>query len=469
MSRQIVVDIVGDASKFNKATQDATSSGGRFSASAVKGFGLGVGLGVFNLATSAIGGITDALGGMDQAFKDDQVSQVKLGTALKNNIPNFDGNTKAVEDYAAAQQALGFEDDQVRDSIGQLVGVTHDQTEAMKLNSIAQDLARAKGLDLATAADLVTKAYEGNGRALKAQGIDIGNAKTATELLDAVQQNVKGSAEAWAQTSEGRVAVANAKTAESMEKIGAVVDKVASVILPIAADAFGLVADVVSNVADAVTPVVAAIVKELTPAFRTVVGFVNGTVIPVMREIAKVVFPAVGAALGILSGVFKTVFGVISTIVSTFVSAFKLEFEIVGNVIGVLGKVFTGLRDLVARVFSAIAVPIRQAINGIIGIVNNVIGAINAIQVHIHVGPVNLDWDGLNLGRIPRLHQGGIVPGMPGADVPAILQAGERVIAADKAGSPGVTIVVEQFYGSDTEMERFADKIARRFAILEGI
>ena len=61
---------------------------------------------------------------MDKAFKEDQASQALLGTALKNNIPNWDGNAKGVEKYASAQAKLGFADDDVRTSIGQLIGVT---------------------------------------------------------------------------------------------------------------------------------------------------------------------------------------------------------------------------------------------------------------------------------------------------------------------------------------------------------
>src|SRR4029077_2910903 len=152
-----VVEIVGDASKFSKSTQEAIDGTSTLSGklrTVGKGMVIGGGIASFNLLTDAIGIGIGKLGEAKQAFGDDQVSQAKFAQALKNNIPAWDGSTAAVEKYAAAQGKLGFTDDEIRDSIGQLIGVTHDLTEAQNLNSLAQDLARAKGIDLATASDI---------------------------------------------------------------------------------------------------------------------------------------------------------------------------------------------------------------------------------------------------------------------------------------------------------------------------
>lgn len=462
--RQIVVDIIGDSSKFEKATNAAVTSGSKFSKQAVKGFGLGVGLGVFSLATGAVDALVGSLGDMQQAYKDDQVSVAKLGTALKNNIPNWDGNTDAVEEYAAAQGRLGFQDDEIRDSIGQLIGVTHDLTEAQELNTLAQDLARAKGIDLATATDVITKAHEGNGRALKSLGIDIGNAKTATEFLDAAQKNVKGSAEAWAATSEGKAAVANVRNAESMEKIGKVVDRVATVVLPIAAEAFSLVADVVSNVAEAVGPLIEEIVKELTPAFRTVMAFITGTVIPVLNRVAQVVLPPLRTIIGVVANAFKTHIGIMVTVITGAAT-------IIGNIVNTITGIFNRLVGFLGGLPTRIGNAVRGMWNGILtafkSVINAVIRGWNSLKFSlpsIDLGPLG-KVGGFTIGtpNIPYLHKGGIVPGSPGSDVAAILQAGEQVIPRGEAGR-NIVIQVEHFYGSDTDMERFADRLARRLA-----
>ncbi len=52
-----------------------------------------------------------------------------------------------------------------------------------------------------------------------------------------------------------------------------------------------------------------------------------------------------------------------------------------------------------------------------------------------------------NAGIIPLLHQGGIVPGPPGADVPIVAQAGERIIptsqVSEEGGGGDINIVIE--------------------------
>ena len=50
----------------------------------------------------------------------------------------------------------------------------------------------------------------------------------------------------------------------------------------------------------------------------------------------------------------------------------------------------------------------------------------------------------LTVPQIPRLHSGGTVPGAPGAEMLAILQAGEQVIpAGGQSAGGGVTVNVK--------------------------
>lgn len=439
MARQIVVEIVGDASKFNSATSGAITKAEGLGGSLKnigKGIAVGAGVAAFGLLTGAMDIAIGTLGAMDQAFKDDEVSQTKLAQALKNNIPNWSGSTKAVEEYASAQGKLGFTDDEVRDSLGQLIGITHDLTKAQELNTLAQELARAKGIDLATASDIVTKAAQGNGKALKGLGIDIKGATDAAGMLDAIQQNVKGSAEAWAATNEGKLAVSNVKVGEAMEKIGGVIDKVAQVVLPALADAFSFVADVVAQA----MPFVEGAIKALGPVFKAV------------GAIAGVVFKGIGVAIGVVAGVIRVQVAIISGILN----ALRVIFTVVGN--------------FVKMIWDGVIGVIKGAINGVIGIINGVIGAINGIQVHIHVGPVNLDWNGLKIPRIPKLHAGGIVPGTPGAEVLTLLQAGERVLPRNRAGgAQEIHIHIDQgAYIDGPSIDLLTNKIAARLRVAPG-
>jgi hypothetical protein len=397
MSRQIVVEIVGDASRFNKGVDQAITKTEGITGK-LKGVGkgmvIGAGIGAFNLLTTAIETGVSALGDAYDAFLEDQKGQAMLAQALKNNIPNWDGNTAGAEEYASAQARLGFADDEVRESLGQLVGITHDLTEAQELNTLAQDLARAKGIELSAATDIVTKAHEGNGKALKALGVDIGGAKTAAEMLDAIQKNVTGSAETWAATNSGKVAVSQVKVGEAMEKVGGVVNRFAEILLPALADAFVWISD---NVLPPLVDALDWIADNVIPPLSDVITFLTDEVIPP------------------------------------------------------LGDAFEGIGKIVDRVFKVVPAAIKTAINAVIGTVNGIIRAINSISIHVSIpnplgGEFRLDWNGVNLGYIPYLHTGGVVPGMPGTNVLAMLQAGERVTPAGDGA--GVTVVVNgNIYG----------------------
>jgi len=481
--RQIIVEIVGDAGKFTGTLSEAQGAIGKFT-NVTKGIGLGIGSAAFDLAANAVSGFVSQLGDAAQAYRDDQVSQQKLATALKNNVPAWNGSTDAVEAYASAQQRLGFQDDDIRASISQLIGITHDQTEAMQLNSLAQDLARAKGLDLAQATDLVTKAHEGNGKALKALGIDIGDAKTAAELLDAVQQNVSGSAEAWAETAEGRTAVQQAKQAEAWEKIGAVVSRITDAVLPLATAALEVIADVISNVADAAQPVIDTLVQEFTPAFKSLTDFITKTAMPVIKEIAQRVIPLISSAvktvwdivkpiLGLLGDLWRTEFNIIMNIIKTAIDVIQNiattvsgVAKTVGTAIGNIVGFFTGIGDKIDRATKGMWDGIWQAFRSVI---NTLIRGWNSLKFtmpQIDLGPLG-KVGGFTIGtpNIPYLHRGGIVPGLPGSDVPAILQAGEQVIPRNKAGGGDVHIHIGTFVGSGADIDRLADLIAQRMRL----
>jgi hypothetical protein len=459
VTREIHVDVVGDASKFNSTVDQATTKaegfGGKLK-NVGKGVSMGVGIAAFSLLGTAISGAISLLDDAHQAFLDDQVSATNLANAVKNNVPGaYEAAAAAAETFAGAQGDLGFADDDVRESLSQLVGTTHDVEEAQKLAALAMDLARAKGIDLATATDAVQKASEGQGRALKALGVDVGTSTDAATLLAAAQDNVRGSAEAWAATSEGRVAASQVKIGEAMEKVGGVIDKVAQVAIPLLAGALDFIITTFGEVWAAIQPIVSTIASTLIPIFRKA------------AEIGRLFVAAIINAIRTVAPVFQTVFGIIGKIVEVFANLFSTEMAIVGNVIGVLGKVFNGLSQLVGRVFGAIGGIIKGAINAVIGIVNGVIGAINSIQVHIHVGPVNLDFNGLGIPKIPRLHSGGIVPGGANSEMLAILQGGETVIPRDGGGGGNVNINIAAFYGSDENAQMFADRIARRVLVAQ--
>ena len=90
-------------------------------------------------------------------------------------------------------------------SLAKLVSVTKDATEALELQRIAMDLARLRGMDLATASDLIGKVYGGNVGILSRYGIQLEKGTTATEALAEIQRRAAGQAAAYADTTQGKL------------------------------------------------------------------------------------------------------------------------------------------------------------------------------------------------------------------------------------------------------------------------
>ncbi len=192
-----------------------------------KGFAIGVAAGAtgaaLNLLSQAAGNAVGFLEDSAKAFNEEQASIQHLGTSLKANIPNWDGNTTAIEKVLKAQEKLGFTDDEQRDSLAKLVAATHDVTKAQEIQSVAMDLARFKGISLADATDALTKVEAGSYRILKSLGIELKNGATQADALAAVEGVAAGQAADFAQTNEGKLLVSQVKVNDAMEKFGSTV------------------------------------------------------------------------------------------------------------------------------------------------------------------------------------------------------------------------------------------------------
>jgi hypothetical protein len=275
MPRELKVALVADARPFNNTLDAAigkvtgfkkrleTTGGG----SLTKGLAIGAGVASFNLLTSAISAGVGAMDEMHQAFLDDEASQARLQNVLKNTVSNYDEAIKQAEDFAAAQAALGFTDDSVRDSQEQLVGMTKNLAEANNLVTLSEDIARAKNIDLAQATDVVTKAYAGQARGLTALGINTQGQTGRTALLAAAWNNVRGAVDKYATIGAGKVAAANAKMDQTMEKLGGAIDKISQVVIPVMVAGFGAIVDASGEIIAALTNVYNFVAGYLGPAF----------------------------------------------------------------------------------------------------------------------------------------------------------------------------------------------------------
>lgn len=143
----------------------------------------------------------------------------------------------------------------------------------------------------------------------------------------------------------------------------------------------------------------------------------------------------VAAAMRFIQGIIQVVTAVISGNWSGAWNGIKNVFGgiwdgikgIVSFGVGVIRSALSGLLGWVGSAFSgignAILSPFRAALGGFKSLWNSTIGGKGFSTPSWIPGPL-----GGKEFRIPTLHQGGIVPGPMGQEVPAILQAGEAVL-----------------------------------------
>jgi hypothetical protein len=131
--------------------------------------------------------------------------------------------------------------------------------------------------------------------------------------------------------------------------------------------------------------------------------------------------------LAVLTGPIGLAVLVISRHKDTIIRFFR---EIPGKIVGF----FQSLPGRVGDVFASIG---RAMGDGLKRAWNSTIGGRGIHIPSVGVGPFRTP--GLDI-TIPRLHGGGIMPGAPGTEGLALLQAGERVTPASRAG--GVTVVI---------------------------
>lgn len=118
----------------------------------------------------------------------DEKATARLNATLRARGLLTEKNTKAIEEAIAAGQRLAFTDDDVRTSIETATQFTGKFSKALQIQRVAQDLAVAKGIDLATATQIVGKAFIGNGKALKAYGIELTKTSTVTSQVEKVTE-----------------------------------------------------------------------------------------------------------------------------------------------------------------------------------------------------------------------------------------------------------------------------------------
>ncbi|MFA6158901.1 MAG: hypothetical protein WC763_04765 [Candidatus Paceibacterota bacterium] len=202
---QILLSLKDEASKKLKTFGEAAEK--TFKVSLVAATAAGTAIAAFGVSSI-------------KAFAESQAEMAKFEATMKSIPGATDKTRQALLSAASAVRKLGFGDEEASNAMAMFYQRTKSTTEAIKLNTIAMDLARAKNIGLSDAANLVNQVLSGNGKVLKQYGIDLKDSATPLEALGELHSKVQGQASAFATTLQGRMMRLSETFGDLKEKIG---------------------------------------------------------------------------------------------------------------------------------------------------------------------------------------------------------------------------------------------------------
>jgi hypothetical protein len=455
--------IAKDAASATIRGLSSTISGLGTVAGKVGGFlkaGLKVGIAAIG---GAIAGATAALYKFTQAAIEDEAAQAKLVSILKQRGLATKENLAATEEMIKSGQRLAFTDDQIRESLATATQFTRNFAKAQQIATVAQDVARAKNISLEAATKLVGKAFSGNGRALKAYGIELSKTVTiskdvekfakdgtpiiekqisqqkqlikGTAALNAITKQFGGSAKTYATTTAGAIDAVKIAVGEAGETVGAA-------FLPIINQLIGVFYERGLPVLEAMANGIAKFVEENKQLISTVITTVveiAGNLLPVFVKIGEFIFgqviPAIVGLVQTLTapgGVTDSIGKVIGGIMENLVPAFQTFMTGVGQLIG---KVFELIGVLWGDGTGPLAIAvgaIGNAFSIVLSIIGNIGGPIaTAIDFIMDLGKAIMDSP---IGFLIKAIAG-IVGGVGGAALDAFGIGGGVTPAAVTSGN----------------------------------
>jgi hypothetical protein len=207
MARELVVRLIGDASSLNKTYREAATNTKKFQSEmtgvtgvVTRGGGAlqGYGKHLAALAGGYIGitSIKDALETSVSAAVDAQKAQRSLAAQMKAVGDSFGANRAEIEHASLSLEKYGFTVEDSQHALTVLERGTGNITKAISLQGVAANLAKAKNLDLASAANVLAKVFGGQETALRRAVPGLEKTAHGMDLIREAAQKLQGQARA---------------------------------------------------------------------------------------------------------------------------------------------------------------------------------------------------------------------------------------------------------------------------------
>jgi len=405
-----VLKITGDSADLDKALKDVD---GKIKSSTES---WGKNMKIAGAVMTGVGvAITGALVMSVKAAAEEQVGIEKLRVAMGNVGIAYDGAEGSLEKWInSTMKATAYSDDQQREALSTLIPLTGNLAKAQEYLGLAMDLARWKGMDLVSASELIGKVSAGNIGILARQGIIVEEGATAFEALAQIQKMAAGQAEAYGKTTSGQMEILKNSFDDVKESIG-------GALIPVLASLFKSILPVIDRVK--------AWMAENPALTKTIVIIVAalGGLMMVLGPLLMIL-PGLITALPLLGAAFTIATGPVGIIIAAIAALIAIGFLVAKNwdMISAKAKeVFSVLGDILLA-------PFRFYVRGMEAAINWLIGQINKISFTMP------DWIPLIGGKrfgvnIPLISLPsfkdfeGIIPGIPGTPIPAMVHAGEYI------------------------------------------
>lgn len=325
-SRTLTLALAADIDNLQKGLKQADneiqSHGDR-----VSEFGKKVGA-AFAVAAVAAAGYAVKIGidGVKAAIEDEQ-AQLRLSSALKSATGATDAQVKATEAFISKTQlAAGVSDTDLRGAMQRLAVSTKDTTKAQELLTLALDVSKGTGKDLASVSEALAKAYEGQDTKLARLGIGLSAADLKTmnfkQTTEKLSDLYGGAASRNAETFQGRMDRLKQAFDEGKESIGNAllpyVEKLVDIVV-------NQVVPALSKFASYFDPIKKAI-SDNKEEFQKLGDFLQKYVIPILVD-------GLGAALKIVGTIAGGVINIIGGVIDAVEAAVKGAISAINAVI----------------------------------------------------------------------------------------------------------------------------------------
>jgi len=388
-------------------------------------------------AAAALGGLAIALGDATRAAMEDQQEQAALALTLQNVTGAGAAQTAQVEkQISAMSRASGVADTEYRKALEALVRGTKDVGIAMNDMNLVMDISTATGMDSASVADALAKAYQGNFKALRSLSPEmstmIKEGASLNEVMDVLGGTFGGATATSAETAAGKMKILKNSIGETKESIGAALLPVLEAVLP-------------------VLNKFAAWAQDNPQAFLAIAG-----------AIGLVAAAIVATNIAMAMNPFTLIAAGVALLVAALVVAYN-KFD----------WFKTGVNAIINGILGAF----ESVVNGAIMMVNGIIRAYNAIPIAPDINTiahVNLPSIGGNSAtqaasrmNLPRMAEGGIVSS---PTLALIGEAGpEAVVPLDRMNTGGgVTINVTGGLSTSAEIGQAVVNALRAYSRSAG-